>query len=346
MDLTKDGHKIFSQSAKDFESLALEVFRFQYHNNPVYHDYVDALHVNVAGPGSIARIPFLPIRFFKSHPLQATAFDPEMVFESSGTTGSTGSRHLVKDIGLYKTSFTNGFELAYGPVKDWCVIGLLPSYIERGNSSLVYMVNELIQQSGHAHSRFYLNEFDKLVATLANLERAKQKTILIGVTFALLDFAGKYSLRLEHTTIMETGGMKGRRKEMIREEVHAILKKSFDVPVIHSEYGMTELLSQAYSKGNGIFHCPPWMKMLIRDDEDPLSVVSSQTSVGSRQSSVDSHQSSLIARGGINIIDLANIYSCSFIATDDAGKLYSDGNFEVLGRIDNSDIRGCSLMTI
>jgi Acyl-protein synthetase, LuxE len=334
MDLSKYDHKIFTHNAKDFESLTLEVFRFQYRNNLVYHDYVNALQINVTAIQSIAQIPFLPIRFFKSHTIQTTVFDPEVIFESSGTTGSINSRHFVKDSGLYKKSFTAGFELVYGSVKDWCIIGLLPSYIERGNSSLVYMVNDLVKQSGHLQSGFYLNEYDKLFETLTKLEKTKQKTILIGVTFALLDFAEKYSLPLEHTIIMETGGMKGRREEMIRKEVHDILQRSFSVPDIHSEYGMTELLSQAYSKGDGIFRCPPWMKVLIRDDEDPLLVT------------VPRFQTVAPITGAINVIDLANIYSCSFIATDDAGKLYNDGSFEVLGRIDNSDLRGCSLMVI
>lgn len=339
MDLRKYSHNIFTQGDSIFESTAVEVFQFQYYNNPVYHDYVNALQINAAAVHSIVQIPFLPIRFFKSHRVQTTAFNPEIVFESSGTTGSVNSHHFVKDSILYKESFTKNFELMYGPVRDYCIIGLLPSYLERGNSSLVYMVNELMKQSGHPQSGFYLNQYDKLFTTLTKLELARQKTILIGVTFALLDFAEKYSLQLEHTIIMETGGMKGRREEMIRAEVHEILQNSFGMSAVHSEYGMTELLSQAYSKGNGIFHCPPWTKVLIRDDEDPLLV--SMPFEG-----VPRFQTVTSLGGAINIIDLANIYSCSFIATDDAGKLYSDGSFEVLGRIDNSDLRGCSLMTI
>jgi phenylacetate-coenzyme A ligase PaaK-like adenylate-forming protein len=353
MDLSKYDLKIFSHKIEDFESLALEVFRFQYSNNPVYQDYVNALSINAATVQSIAQIPFLPIRFFKSHLVQTTAFDPVMIFESSGTTDSNNSRHFVKDLALYQKSFTNGFEFFYGAAKDWCVIGLLPSYLERKNSSLVYMVNGLIKQSNHPQSGFYLNEHDKLSATLIELEKAKQKTILIGVTFALLDFAERFSYKLEHTTIIETGGMKGRREEMIKAEVHDILKKSFGLPVIHSEYGMTELLSQAYSKGDGVFHCPPWMKVLIRDDEDPLHVQSGDQSQesGAENSKLENILPTADSRlwslaGVINIIDPANIYSCSFIATDDAGKLYPDGSFEVLGRIDNSDIRGCSLMTV
>ncbi|MFI5130752.1 MAG: acyl transferase [Chitinophagales bacterium] len=348
MDLGKYNHKILSENFRDFESVALEVFRFQYENNPVYHEYVNALQVRPSAVQSVIQIPFLPIRFFKSHSIQTTQFDPEVVFESSGTTGSINSRHLIRDLSLYEKSFTTGFERVYGSLKDWCIIGLLPSYTERENSSLVYMVNSLVKQSGHPNSGFYLDEYDMLSETLVNLEKSKQKTILIGVTFALLDFAEKYPVRLNQTIVMETGGMKGRRQEMIREEVHDQLKKSFNIPVIHSEYGMTELLSQAYSKADGIFHCSPWMKVMIRDDEDPLSVVNLQSAVSSPQSKrpLTTHHSSLTVCGAINIIDLANIYSCSFIATDDAGKLHNDGSFEVLGRLDNSDLRGCSLMTI
>ncbi len=381
MDLSEYDHKIFSEGIADFESVALEIFRFQYRNNPVYHEYVKALRLKLPDVTSIRQIPFLPIRFFKSHSVITTRFEPQIVFESSGTTGSVKSRHLVKDLSLYEKSFTKGFEIVYGPAKDLCIIGLLPSYSQRGNSSLVYMVNELVKQSLHQASGFYLKDYQTLFDTLATLEKEKQKTILLGVTFALLDFAEKYSLALKHTIIMETGGMKGRREEMIRQEVHDLLKASFNLPVIDSEYGMTELLSQAYSEGNGIFHCPPWMKVLIRDDEDPLSVQSAvgnqqsavgnqqsaignqqsavgsqQSAVGNRQSAVDSrerdespiiiHNSLITAQGAINVIDLANIYSCSFIATDDAGKLYEDGSFEVLGRMDNSDLRGCSLLTL
>lgn len=361
MDLREHGHKIFSQGFNDFESMALEIFRFQYAHNPMYHEYVDALKVNDASVRSITQIPFLPIRFFKSHAVKTKEFDPQIIFESSGTTGSVNSRHLIREIALYEKSFTHGFERVYGLPADWCIIGLLPSYLERNNSSLVYMVNGLIRQSGHSHSGFYLNEFEKLSAVLKELESAGQKTILIGVTFALLDFAERYPLNLKHTTIIETGGMKGRREEMIRAEVHDRLKKSFGVSTIHSEYGMTELLSQAYSKGSGIFHCPPWMKVLIRDDEDPLSVWSSEFGVrsregaGSLESGVGSPGNGLRSpdsklttpyAGALNVIDLANVNSCSFVATDDVGKLYADGSFEVLGRMDQSDIRGCSLMVV
>ena len=328
--------KVFNIEKEKFESLALDLFHFQYENNAVYQQYVNALQIQVDTVQSVIQIPFLPIRFFKSHQVRTTLFDPATIFESSGTTGSVNSSHFIKDIGIYKESFTKGFELFYGPVKDWCIIGMLPSYPERQNSSLVYMVNELIKQSGNNNSGFYLHEYEPLFNLLTELEKKKQKTLLIGVTFGLLDFAEAYSSHFSkglfnHTIIMETGGMKGRRKEMIRQEVHDILKTSFDVSLIQSEYGMTELLSQAYSDGNGIFRCPPWMKVLVRDEDDPLRMPYSQN---------------MAYVGAINIIDLANVYSCCFIAADDAGKVYSDGSFEVSGRIDNSDLRGCSLMVV
>ena len=319
--------KVFGLKEADFEAFCLETFRFQYDYNDIYREYVKALHISPGKVQSLVQIPFLPIRFFKTHPVQTTSFQPQAVFESSGTTGTINSRHFIKDISLYEESFTRGFEFFYGPVKEWCIIGLLPSYLERNNSSLVYMTDKLICQSEHPQSGFYLNEYDKLAAVLNELERRKQKTLLIGVTFALLDFAEQFPLPLTNMIVMETGGMKGRRKEMVRQEVHAILKKSFYTETVHSEYGMTEFLSQAYSKGNGLFRCPPWMKVMIRDEEDPLQLKESGS-------------------GAINVIDLVNIYSCSFIATDDVGKLNADGSFEVLGRMDGSDLRGCSLMVV
>ena len=351
--------KVFNVNEGNFQDLALEVFQFQYQHNSIYRTYVDMLKFNPQEINKLPDIPFLPIRFFKTHCIKTTDFEPAYEFQSSGTTQTIKSHHFIKDIELYRQSFTKGFELFYGPVENWCIIGLLPSYLEQkpgspaGNSSLVFMVNELISKSGHEQSGFYLYEHEKLRDTLKNLEEKGQKTLLIGVTFALLDFAEEYSFPLKHTFIMETGGMKGRREELVRDEVQQLLKRKFQLDVIHSEYGMTELLSQAYSKGEGIFHCPPWMKVLIRDEEDPLEI---QSAVGSRQLATrpdvtpDSRftidDSRLTMKGVINVIDLANIYSCSFIATDDAGKLYGDGSFEVIGRIDNSDIRGCSLMAI
>ena len=342
MDNQRD--RIFNVNEGNFEDLALEIFQFQYRHNSIYRTYVDMLKFNPREINKLPDIPFLPIQFFKTHLVKTTDFEPVYEFQSSGTTQTINSRHFIGDIELYRQSFIRGFELFYGPVESWCIIGLLPSYLERQHSSLVFMVSELIRKSGHEQSGFYLYEYEKLHDTLKNLEQNKQKTLLIGVTFALLDFAKEYPFLLKHTVIMETGGMKGRREEIVRDEVQQLLKTKFQLDVIHSEYGMTELLSQAYSKGKGIFYCPPWMKVLIRDEEDPLSV---QLAVANRQPGSEfTHDSQLTTKGVINVIDLANIYSCSFIATDDAGKLYGDGGFEVIGRIDNSDIRGCSLMAI
>lgn len=317
--------KIFTVEPVDFEQLALEVFQFQYNNNAIYQHYVNAL--SIVGPNvrSVEQIPFLPIRFFKTAHIKTTIFEPEAVFESSGTTQTVNSRHYVKDMNMYHRSFLKAWEQFYGPVQSWCVIGLLPAYLERQNSSLVVMVNEMIKLSGHLQSGFYLYEHEKLASVLQELEKQGQKTLLIGVTFGLLDFAEQFPMPLKHTIIMETGGMKGRRREMTREEVHALLSDAFKTPLIHSEYGMTELLSQAYSYGHGLFDCPPWMKVLARQEDDPLDV-------------------RVAGSGILNIIDLANLYSCSFIATDDVGTVQPDGSFEVLGRVDTSDIRGCNLL--
>jgi phenylacetate-coenzyme A ligase PaaK-like adenylate-forming protein len=320
-------NNIFSVSPKSFDQQALQTFRFQYEHNQVYHDWVDALKVDVDQVTCIKDIPFLPVSFFKTHHVVSGSFDAEATFTSSGTTGSINSRHLVKDVFLYKESFIKGFEYFYGNPADWCIIGLLPSYLEREGSSLIMMVAELIKLSNNKNSGFYLNEFKKLADVLHVLEAAKQKTLLIGVTFALLDFADEFPMHLQQTTVMETGGMKGRRREMVREEVHDNLRKQLGVQAVHSEYGMTELLSQGYSFGNGIFNTVPWMKVFVRDEDDPLL----STDRG---------------RGLINVIDLANVYSCSFIATDDVAKIYDEGSFEILGRRDNSDTRGCSLMVM
>jgi hypothetical protein len=317
--------KVFSVDKAGFESLALEIFNFQYLHNPIYQQYAKTVGRVGGQVNTITGIPFLPVGFFKSHNVSTTGFEPETVFESSGTTQTLNSRHFVKDLSLYHQSFLGAWRQFYGPVQDWCIIGLLPSYLERKNSSLVAMVDELVRQSNHPESGFYLYEHEKLAATLQKLEAAQQKTMLIGVTFALLDFAEKFSMPLSHTTVMETGGMKGRRREMTRPEVHEVLQKAFSTKNIHSEYGMTELLSQSYSTGNGLFQSPAWMKILVRQEDDPFDV----RTTGS---------------GVINVIDLVNIYSCSFIATDDIGKVFADSSFEVQGRTDNSDIRGCSLM--
>ncbi|WP_341837424.1 acyl transferase [Chitinophaga pollutisoli] len=307
-------------------ALATEVFRYQYEGNALYRAYVDALKVNPSAVQSLEQIPFLPISFFKTHRITTGTFEPEVVFESSGTTQTVNSRHEVKDTALYTRSFLDAFRRFYGPVEDFVILGLLPSYLERKNSSLVYMVEDMIRRSGRPESGFYLYEHEKLADTLLALEARHQPTLLIGVTFGLLDFAENHRMDLRHTIVMETGGMKGRHEEWTREELHAFLCERLGTGAIHAEYGMTELLSQAYSQGRGIFNCPPWMKVLVRDENDPFQL------------------STAAASGVINVVDLANIHSCSFIATDDIGKIHANGSFEVLGRLDRSALRGCSLM--
>ena len=323
--------KIFSVTESSFRQLALDIFHFQYEANSIYRSYVNALGKTPSDVDELEKIPFLPISFFKTDEIKAGKFNAQIIFKSSGTTQTIKSQHHVKDVSIYTQSFTTSFKKIYGDLQGWCILGLLPSYLEKGNSSLVYMVDDLIKQSQHPQSGFYLYDLEKLKETLLSLERANQKILLIGVTYALLDFAEKFPMSLRNTIIMETGGMKGRREELTRMEVHDQLKKAFGKTEIHSEYGMTELLSQTYAKKEGRFQCPSWMKVLIRDDEDPLSTQFSTSGVVS---------------GAINIIDLANVYSCSFIATDDVGKLYPDKSFEVLGRMDGSDLRGCSLLTV
>ena len=312
--------------------MALELFQFQYRHNNIYRQYVDSIHIKPEKVNAVSQIPFLPIQFFKTNSIKTTEFEPQIIFESSGTTQSVNSKHYVKNLDLYKTNFTKCFELFYGPASEWCIIGLLPSYLERKNSSLITMTEELIKQSNHTLSGFYLNDHEKLYHTLLHNEILQQPTLLIGVTFALLDFTENHTMHLSNTVIMETGGMKGRREEITREEVHEELIKKLGVRQVHSEYGMTEILSQAYSRGNGTFKCPPWMKVLIRSEDDPFLIQTASLSTKKTETGI------------INIIDLANIYSCAFIATDDMGKLHHNGAFEVLGRCDNSDIRGCSLM--
>jgi Acyl-protein synthetase, LuxE len=320
-------YKIFNQHSGDFDQLALEAFHFQYQHNPIYRLYTDSLSIDTAKVQNVAAIPFLPVGVFKSHTITTTNFEPAVIFTSSGTTQTINSRHLVKEPDLYRQSFLQGFNRFYGPVSDWCIIGLLPAYLERTGSSLVWMVEELVKVSNHPNSGFYLYNYSELNDLLTQLEKAGQQTLLIGVTFALLDFAEQFPQQLKHTVVMETGGMKGRRREMIREELHTVLCEGLGVSAIHSEYGMTELLSQAYSPGGGIFHCCDTMRVLVRNEEDPFDIATAGTGV-------------------LNIIDLANIYSCAFIATDDVGTVYADGSFEVRGRLDNSDLRGCSLMVV
>ena len=312
----------------DFEQLTLEVFRFQFENNTIYRSFCDLLNIYHTDVKSIKEIPFLPIQFFKSHKVLCDGFKEETVFSSSGTTGQTVSKHYVSNLDLYEKSFLKGFEQFYGNIEDYTILALLPSYLEREGSSLIYMVEDLIKRSNSEKSGFYLNNLEDLRKVITEQENSNKKTLLIGVSFALLDLVENYQFQLKNTIVMETGGMKGRRKELIRSELHELLKKGFGVNKIHSEYGMTELLSQAYSIGNGIFKCPTWMRILTRDTEDALTIL-------------DSPQT-----GGINVIDLANLYSCSFIATQDLGKVYPDNSFEILGRFDTSDIRGCNLMVL
>ena len=322
-------HDIFTSSnQKQFDKMALKVFRFQYENNLVYREFCDFLKTDVQKVKTIQQIPFLPIQFFKSHEVVSNSNPIQTTFTSSGTTGMVTSKHLVTDVSIYEESYRKGFSQFYGNIEDYVVLALLPSYLEREGSSLIHMVDDLIQLSKHPESGFYLHNYDELIEKIIQVDQSGQNVILIGVTYALLDLIEKHSFQLENTIIMETGGMKGKRKEMIREELHQQLCNGFGVKSIHSEYGMTELLSQAYSLGEGIFQCPSWMQILVRDTEDALSYV--------REGKT----------GGINVIDLANINSCSFIATQDLGKIYSDGSFEVLGRFDHSDIRGCNLMVV
>jgi phenylacetate-coenzyme A ligase PaaK-like adenylate-forming protein len=320
---------IFSiKNEKQFVDHALSTFNYQYLHIPIYREFCELLKIKPEAVGSLKDIPFLPIQFFKSHKIIAPNRSTDIVFTSSGTTGSKTSKHFVTDLTIYEDSFRKGFEHFYGAVSNYCILALLPSYLEREGSSLIYMVDDMIKASGHPNSGFYLNNLEELARTLTHLEATNTKTLLIGVSFALLDLAENFKLNLEHTLIMETGGMKGRRKEMIRQELHQVLKTGLGTQLIHSEYGMTELLSQGYSKGNGLFKCPPWMRILARDTEDPFSYKAYGKT------------------GGLNVIDLANINSCAFIATQDLGKVYEDNSFEVLGRFDHSDIRGCNLMVL
>jgi phenylacetate-coenzyme A ligase PaaK-like adenylate-forming protein len=320
---------IFSISnQKQFEKMALKVFRFQYDNNLVYKQFCQLMKVEKEDVKKLLQIPFLPISFFKSHDVVTHENDIEVTFTSSGTTGMITSKHQVTDVSYYEESYRQGFSQFYGDIENYVILALLPSYLEREGSSLIYMVQDLIQLSKNENSGFYLHNHSDLIEKLIVLEKEEKNTILIGVTYALLDLIEKQNFNLKNTIIMETGGMKGKRKEMIREELHDQLCRSFGVNAIHSEYGMTELLSQAYSLGNGIFECPNWMQIHIRDTEDALSYIANGKT------------------GGINVIDLANINSCSFIATQDLGKKYDNNTFEILGRFDNSDIRGCNLMVI
>ena len=315
-------------SEASFNAAALAVFKHQFEHNSVYRSFCDLLYKHPSEVKRVQQIPFLPIQFFKSHTIVSNSKSAEATFTSSGTTGSIVSKHFVSDLEIYKQSFRRGFKSFYGAIEEYTVLALLPSYLEREGSSLVYMANDMITQSNQPESGFYLHDLEALKNTLLKLEAKRQKTLLIGVSYALLDLIEAHSFKLKHTTVMETGGMKGQRKELVKSELHTILKEGFGVDKIHSEYGMTELLSQAYSYGDGVFKTPAWMKILTRDPEDALSI----QPIGKS--------------GGVNIIDLANINSCAFIATQDLGKIHSNGTFEILGRFDESDIRGCNLMVL
>ena len=321
--------RIFNiKNPTEFNELALEIFHFQYENNIIYQKFVDGLKINPKKINHYSTIPFLPIEFFKTQKIISSKETPEITFISSGTTGINTSKHYVADTDIYYSSFLAGFKHFYGYPEEWVILALLPAYLERSGSSLVYMCNSLIKESNKKESGFYLNEYEKLHLLLTSLRNMNQKTIIIGVTFALLDMAEEYPVDFPNLVVMETGGMKGRRNELIRNELHEKLQKGFGVKTIHSEYGMTELLSQAYSKGDGVFQCPPWMKVVIRDVNDPLTQVKKNKT------------------GGVNVIDLANINSCSFIATQDLGKVTNDNDFEIIGRFDNSDVRGCNLLVV
>ncbi len=312
-----------------FSSAALEIFRYQAAMNPVYGRFISALGIDPLKIHDIREIPFLPVEFFKSHRVISDNLSAGLVFESSRTTGAEPGRHYVHDPELYRLSWLTSFRHFYGDPSGYVIAALLPSYTERPGSSLVAMMEGLIGESGCGESGFYEGRMSELAAMLESVRTDGRKKFLIGVSFALLDLANDLSPDLSGTIVMETGGMKGRRKEITRDELHGILTAKLNVPVIHSEYGMTELLSQAYSDGNGIFRCPPWMKILIRDPHDPLDVSDEAGRAG-----------------GVNIIDLANYYSCSFLAAGDYGQVHDDGAFEISGRIDNTDIRGCNLMAL
>ncbi|MGQ8869514.1 LuxE/PaaK family acyltransferase [Myroides sp. TSA_177.3] len=317
------------QTRKEFHKIAMKVYRYQYENNPVYREFCNLIRKTPTEVRSLNQVPYLPIEFFKSKDVLSSTSPIQTTFTSSGTTGTITSKHHVTDLNYYEESFRKGFSYFYGPIEDYVVLALLPSYLEREGSSLIYMADDFIKQSSHPESGFYLHNYEELIANLELLDREGKNVLLLGVTYALLDIIEQHKFELNNTIIMETGGMKGKRKEMIREELHAILCKGFGVTKIHSEYGMTELLSQGYSLGDGVFQCPPWMDIVIRDPEDPFTLL-------------DAHGKT----GGVNVIDLANINSCSFIVTQDLGKKYEDGSFEILGRFDHSDIRGCNLMVL
>jgi phenylacetate-coenzyme A ligase PaaK-like adenylate-forming protein len=316
---------IFQVTNENFENLALSIFKLQFEQIEVYQEYCKIMGKSPDSVQSLSDIPFLPIDIFKTHHVISKSAIPELIFESSATTGQTTSKHQIIDVSIYETSFLKTFKMFYGAPDEYIFLALLPSYLERNNSSLVYMTDRLIKESKNTQSGFFMNNFEELNNQIQLSKNSEKKIFIIGVTYALLDFSEQYPLDLSNATVMETGGMKGRRKEMVRDEIHTFLKNKLKVEKVHSEYGMTELLSQAYSKGDGIFSCPPWMKVFIRDSYDPT-------------------QFSETGSGGINIIDLANINSCSFIATGDLGRKTNKDSFEVLGRLQDAEVRGCNLM--
>ncbi|BDS12263.1 acyl transferase [Aureispira anguillae] len=309
-----------------FEQVALAVFRYQVQNNRLYQQFINLLGISIQDVKNLQQIPFLPIQFFKYHTIKSQDWSSEVIFTSSGTTLKHPSKHHVRSLDWYKHCAFQTFEAAYGSLQNYAVVALLPSYLERTGSSLVFMAEQFIQRSQHPLSGFFLYNTDELIKVLGHCQKENQPVLLLGVTYALLDLAKKYPQALRQVILMETGGMKGKRAEMTKAAVHQELKTAFQLETIHSEYGMTELLSQAYSKGNGIFQPSRLMRVLIRETTDPLNILPSQKT------------------GGINIIDLANIDTCSFIATDDLGRSFEDGSFSVLGRFDASDLRGCNLL--
>lgn len=319
--------KIFNiSSEKEFNELALEIFRFQYENVTIYRHYIQLINKNISEINEVTQIPFIPISFFKTHNIHSKNSSFEKVFKSSGTTGEIQSNHFIQRLSIYEKSLTTCFELFYGNVKDYVIFALMPSASENETSSLAYMASKLILSTKNNDSGFYLGKEKELINKIELYKNTDKRLLLLGLTYALLDFAENYEPDLNNVIVMETGGMKGKRQELTKAELHKNLCAHFNISTIHSEYGMTELLSQAYSLGKGIFFCPPWMKAFIRDANDPFCLLNNNKT------------------GGINIIDLANINSCSFIATDDQGKINDDNSFEILGRLDNSDIRGCNLM--
>ena len=319
--------KIFDiKNHSEFKKQCLDIYNFQYENNKVYQNYCNMICEDPTDVNEINKIPFLPISFFKTKKILSTD-NFEKVFYSSGTTTNSRSKHFISSLKLYQKSFINNFKLNYSDITQYTILALLPNYYDNKDSSLIYMIEKLIKLSKSKESGFFLDDYINLSKKLIELDTKKErKTILIGVPYALLDMIDFNQFQLNNTIIMETGGMKGRRKEMVRTELHEKLKRGFGVSKIHSEYGMTELLSQAYSKGDGVFKTPSWMKVIIRDINDAQNLDFNKKS------------------GAINIIDLANYNSCSFIATDDMGKYINDDEFELIGRVDNSDIRGCNLL--